>query len=323
MRAHVPRGGLDACASWVVRVARVLRGTARGCAHRARRSRGTQSMDGAARVAIYAATRIVHCYTLEVNYAGGRPGVGGALLDGAVAPPPPRGGPPAPKYGPSEFHNIGAAVGEAVLELRSCHPWSRVPRCEQRSLAGLRERIMRQISVDPDYRDAVKELRTAAPAPAGGGGGGGSRRGAGASGARVSRVGAGGGTVLSIGFEVSVTPVCVGDSDGAGDADATDGGGGAPVPWRLRAARREPRTAGTVLRLSAVDAAAGVGADDSAPAARGFAPASLRRLRSGAGSGGSGRKFPSPSPVVPPRVVAATVVVASTHMPPLIPTGRR
>jgi hypothetical protein len=281
-------------------------------------------MDGAARVAIYAATRIVHCYTLEVNYAGGRAGVVG--LD-TTAPPPPRGGPPPPKYGPSEFYNIGAAVGEACLELRGCNPWSRVPRSEQPSIAGLRERIMRQLSVEPGYRDAVRELRAAAATAAAPGGGG---RGGGSGGpltARLARIGAGGaGTVLALGVEVSITPLGPsatpmvvsgggggGGGDGGGGAESDSGGGG-PVSRVVAGARGAPRASpGAGAGGGAVEGSGGGGSSFMVglppPVA---ASLSTRRLRGG--GGGAKKWLSAASPVVPPPGAAGT------QMPPLIPS---
>ena len=135
--------------------------------------------EGAGRVAVYNATGIPHCYTLECNYNTGRlvnakPNAKG---DGRASPSreaerlagtctcavrvsgactslqPFRGDGAAcavhhrvsPKYSPEHWEEVGRGCVIALLDLDGNNPWSRLQRSEYRTVEGLRQYVERSV----------------------------------------------------------------------------------------------------------------------------------------------------------------------------------
>lgn len=137
--------------------------------------------EGAGRVAVFNATGIPHCYTLECNYNTGRlvnakPNAKG---DGRASPSreaercvhlhgtaagtrkrraersssqEPRGcvrvrpgRRVSPKYSPEHWEEVGRGCVIALLDLDGNNPWSRLQRSEYRTVEGLRQYVERSV----------------------------------------------------------------------------------------------------------------------------------------------------------------------------------
>ncbi|XP_076673005.1 cytosolic carboxypeptidase-like protein 5 isoform X3 [Andrena cerasifolii] len=100
--------------------------------------RDGMSREGSGRVAVYKLTGLIRSYTLECNYNSGRlvntlparvrDGVSKTLAHIFVPP----------KYTPSVFEAVGAALGPSILDLSSNNPNSRLPNSQYRSLRGVK-----------------------------------------------------------------------------------------------------------------------------------------------------------------------------------------
>lgn len=134
--------------------------------------RDGMSKEGSGRVAVYKATGLIKCYTLEGNYNTGK----------TVNVLPPHGKDltarksnlPVPKYTPAIFeevkigfsissHNlqfdiflilcpaskVGRALGPSILDLTSSNPMSRIQNSEFRSVHGLRRALLIEIERGP------------------------------------------------------------------------------------------------------------------------------------------------------------------------------
>lgn len=137
--------------------------------------RDGMSKEGSGRVAVYKATGLIKCYTLEGNYNTGK----------TVNVLPPHGKDltarksnlPVPKYTPAifeevkigvfQFHHttsnlffvfffflrpvskVGRALGPSILDLTSSNPMSRIQNSEFRSVHGLRRALLIEIERGP------------------------------------------------------------------------------------------------------------------------------------------------------------------------------
>ncbi|XP_066598204.1 cytosolic carboxypeptidase-like protein 5 [Prorops nasuta] len=100
--------------------------------------RDGMSREGSGRVAVYKLTGLVRSYTLECNYNSGRlvntlpPKVRENVtktLNNMFVPP---------KYTPSVYEAVGAALGPSILDLTNSNPNSRLPNSQYRTLRGVR-----------------------------------------------------------------------------------------------------------------------------------------------------------------------------------------
>ncbi|XP_043492312.1 cytosolic carboxypeptidase-like protein 5 isoform X2 [Polistes fuscatus] len=100
--------------------------------------RDGMSREGSGRVAVYKMTGLIRSYTLECNYNSGR------LVN--IVPARIRDGISKtinhlfvpPKYTPTVFEAVGAALGPSILDLTNNNPNSRLPNSQYRSLKGVR-----------------------------------------------------------------------------------------------------------------------------------------------------------------------------------------
>ncbi|XP_043788107.1 cytosolic carboxypeptidase-like protein 5 isoform X2 [Apis laboriosa] len=100
--------------------------------------RDGMSREGSGRVAVYKLTGLIRSYTLECNYNSGRlvntiparvrDGVNRAMTHIFVPP----------KYTPTVFEAVGAALGPSILDLTNSNPNSRLPNSQYRSLRGVK-----------------------------------------------------------------------------------------------------------------------------------------------------------------------------------------
>ncbi|XP_067208882.1 cytosolic carboxypeptidase-like protein 5 isoform X1 [Linepithema humile] len=103
--------------------------------------RDGMSREGSGRVAVYKTTGLVRSYTLECNYNSGRlvNTIPARVRDGVnktinhmFVPP---------KYTPTVFEAVGAALGPSILDLTGSNPNSRLPNSQYRSLRGVRSHL--------------------------------------------------------------------------------------------------------------------------------------------------------------------------------------
>lgn len=100
--------------------------------------RDGMSREGSGRVAVHKLTGLIRSYTLECNYNSGRMvnSIPARIRDGVnknqshIFVPP--------KYTPSVFEEVGAALGPSILDLTTNNPNSRLPNSQYRSLRGVR-----------------------------------------------------------------------------------------------------------------------------------------------------------------------------------------
>ncbi|KYN10277.1 Cytosolic carboxypeptidase-like protein 5 [Trachymyrmex cornetzi] len=103
--------------------------------------RDGMSREGSGRVAVYKMTGLIHSYTLECNYNSGRlvNTIPARIRDGVnktmnhVFVPP--------KYTPTVFEAVGAALGPSILDLTGNNPNSRLPNSQYRSLRGVKSHL--------------------------------------------------------------------------------------------------------------------------------------------------------------------------------------
>ncbi|XP_018403598.1 PREDICTED: cytosolic carboxypeptidase-like protein 5 [Cyphomyrmex costatus] len=103
--------------------------------------RDGMSREGSGRVAVYKMTGLIHSYTLECNYNSGRlvNTIPTRIRDGVnktmnhVFVPP--------KYTPTVFEAVGAALGPSILDLTGNNPNSRLPNSQYRSLRGVKSHL--------------------------------------------------------------------------------------------------------------------------------------------------------------------------------------
>lgn len=96
------------------------------------------SREGSGRVAVYKLTGLIRSYTLECNYNSGRlvNTIPARVRDGVnrtmthIFVPP--------KYTPTVFEAVGAALGPSILDLTNSNPNSRLPNSQYRSLRGVK-----------------------------------------------------------------------------------------------------------------------------------------------------------------------------------------
>lgn len=121
--------------------------------------RDGSSKEGSGRVAIYKATGIVHCYTLECNYNCGRTVncLPPATCDSGRATPPPAPGFP-PKYTQEIYEEVGRALAVAVLDMNNSNPWTRLPLSEFSSLDSVRNWVKRFIKSSKNAPSLPKKL---------------------------------------------------------------------------------------------------------------------------------------------------------------------
>ncbi|XP_026296190.1 cytosolic carboxypeptidase-like protein 5 [Apis mellifera] len=100
--------------------------------------RDGMSREGSGRVAVYKLTGLIRSYTLECNYNSGRlvNTIPARVRDGVnrtmthIFVPP--------KYTPTVFEAVGAALGPSILDLTNSNPNSRLPNSQYRSLRGVK-----------------------------------------------------------------------------------------------------------------------------------------------------------------------------------------
>ncbi|KAL7047706.1 hypothetical protein ACKWTF_003085 [Chironomus riparius] len=102
------------------------------------------SKEGSGRVAIYKATGLIKCYTLESNYNMAKcvnllPPKGKEVLSKIHNLVP-------PKFTPQIFEEVGRALGPSLLDLTNSNPLTRVQNSEYRSLQGLRNALKNEIN---------------------------------------------------------------------------------------------------------------------------------------------------------------------------------
>ncbi|XP_018315688.1 cytosolic carboxypeptidase-like protein 5 isoform X1 [Mycetomoellerius zeteki] len=103
--------------------------------------RDGMSREGSGRVAVYKMTGLIRSYTLECNYNSGRlvNTIPARIRDGVnktmnhVFVPP--------KYTPTVFETVGAALGPSILDLTGNNPNSRLPNSQYRSLRGVKSHL--------------------------------------------------------------------------------------------------------------------------------------------------------------------------------------
>ena len=102
------------------------------------------SKEGSGRVALYQATGLIHCYTLECNYNTGRAvnRLSPATADNGSASPPPSTTLP-PKYTPAIYEQVGQAVAVALLDILGINPWSRIPNSSLNTLSAIRQWLLK------------------------------------------------------------------------------------------------------------------------------------------------------------------------------------
>ncbi|XP_048512675.1 cytosolic carboxypeptidase-like protein 5 isoform X2 [Athalia rosae] len=100
--------------------------------------RDGMSREGSGRVAVYKLTGLVRSYTLECNYNSGRMvnSMPARVRDGVNKTQSHMFVPP--KYTPTVFEEVGAALGPSILDLTTNNPNSRLPNSQYRSLRGVR-----------------------------------------------------------------------------------------------------------------------------------------------------------------------------------------
>ncbi|KAK0164758.1 hypothetical protein PV328_003338 [Microctonus aethiopoides] len=100
--------------------------------------RDGMSREGSGRVAVYKLTGLVRSYTLECNYNSGRlvNSIPTRVRDSVIKPPSHMFVPP--KYTPTLFEEVGAALGPSILDLTNSNPNSRLPNSQYRSLRGVK-----------------------------------------------------------------------------------------------------------------------------------------------------------------------------------------
>ncbi|XP_057338339.1 cytosolic carboxypeptidase-like protein 5 isoform X2 [Microplitis mediator] len=100
--------------------------------------RDGMSREGSGRVAVYKMTGLVRSYTLECNYNSGRlvNTIPARIRDLAFKPPGHMFVPP--KYTPTVFEEVGAALGPSILDLTNSNPNSRLSNSQYRSLRGVK-----------------------------------------------------------------------------------------------------------------------------------------------------------------------------------------
>ncbi|XP_063978457.1 cytosolic carboxypeptidase-like protein 5 isoform X2 [Diachasmimorpha longicaudata] len=100
--------------------------------------RDGMSREGSGRVAVYKLTGLIRSYTLECNYNSGRlvNTVPARVRDGNGKPQGHMFVPP--KYTPTVFEEVGAALGPSILDLTNSNPNSRLPNSQYRSLRGVK-----------------------------------------------------------------------------------------------------------------------------------------------------------------------------------------
>lgn len=103
--------------------------------------RDGMSREGSGRVAVYKTTDLIRSYTLECNYNSGRlvNTIPARVRDGInktmnhIFVPP--------KYTPTVFEAVGAALGPSILDLTGSNPNSRLPNSQYRSLRGVKSHL--------------------------------------------------------------------------------------------------------------------------------------------------------------------------------------
>ena len=122
------------------------------------KDRSGLSREGSSRVALYKATGIIYCYTLEFNYHSGKrintlaPKY--VRATGNIEPEIPVTDPSSkiysncssPAFTPDIFEDCGRAVGAALLDLIENNPISRIPMSCYRSVANVRQDIEGQFT---------------------------------------------------------------------------------------------------------------------------------------------------------------------------------
>ncbi|KAG8036661.1 hypothetical protein G9C98_003983 [Cotesia typhae] len=100
--------------------------------------RDGMSREGSGRVAVYKMTGLVRSYTLECNYNSGRlvNTIPARIRDLAFKSTGHMFMPP--KYTPTVFEEVGAALGPSILDLTNSNPNSRLPNSQYRSLRGVK-----------------------------------------------------------------------------------------------------------------------------------------------------------------------------------------
>ncbi|XP_015116442.1 cytosolic carboxypeptidase-like protein 5 isoform X2 [Diachasma alloeum] len=100
--------------------------------------RDGMSREGSGRVAVYKLTGLIRSYTLECNYNSGRlvNTIPARVRDGNGKPQGHMFVPP--KYTPTVFEEVGAALGPSILDLTNSNPNSRLPNSQYRSLRGVK-----------------------------------------------------------------------------------------------------------------------------------------------------------------------------------------
>ncbi|XP_044009366.1 cytosolic carboxypeptidase-like protein 5 isoform X2 [Aphidius gifuensis] len=100
--------------------------------------RDGMSREGSGRVAVYKMTGLIRSYTLECNYNSGRlvNNVPARVRDGIAKLQSHMFVPP--KYTPTVFEEVGAALGPSILDMTNSNPNSRLPNSQYRSLRGVK-----------------------------------------------------------------------------------------------------------------------------------------------------------------------------------------
>eukprot|EP00736_Rhodelphis_marinus_P007140 Rmarinus@m.3740 len=123
-----------------------------------KREKTGNGKEGSGRVALYHATGLKHCYTMECNYNTGRvvnymhPPCGLGNRPGS-----PRGRPDLAPYTIEDFEQVGKGCAVALLDLLDVNPHSRIPNSEYRSLEGVRAWV--QSRLHPQLRRSLRSER--------------------------------------------------------------------------------------------------------------------------------------------------------------------
>lgn len=130
-----------------------------------RRDKGV-SKEGCGRVALYRATGLIHCYTLECNYNTGRECNAIYAADGDAerrgASPPREQRATVPKYTPEHWRDVGKGCGIAFLDMFRANPWSRLSRSQWRTFEGMKQALERGLKCEQPYKDQARKEKMAA-----------------------------------------------------------------------------------------------------------------------------------------------------------------
>jgi hypothetical protein len=112
---------------------------------------GTITKEGCGRVALYKATNLIYCYTLECNYNSGmrvNPITPAANNESGKCTPCGDGSNIPHKLITQDFEEVGRGLSIAILDLFDMNPCSRLPSSEYISLARLKQHLQHKVLQD-------------------------------------------------------------------------------------------------------------------------------------------------------------------------------